>query len=74
MTNVKKWEDKENWVEIDVDLCVGAAECVSMCPSGVYNLEEDGKVSAENIWGCIQCMACQDSCPNNAILNHSAWE
>ena len=73
MTKVKKWEDDENWVEINLDLCVGAAECVNICPSGVYSLS-DGKVTAENIGGCIQCMACQDSCPNNALLNHSAWE
>lgn len=73
MTNVKKWEDNQNWVEIDLDLCEGAAECVNICPSGVYSLR-DGKVTAENIGGCAQCMACQDSCPNKALLNHSAWE
>jgi NAD-dependent dihydropyrimidine dehydrogenase PreA subunit len=73
MTNIKKWEDNGNWVEIDLDLCSGVSECVNICPSGVYILH-DGKVSAENIGGCIQCMACQMSCPNNALLNHSAWE
>ena len=73
MTNIKKWEDNQNWVEIDLDLCLGAAECVNTCPSEVYSLR-DGKVTAENIGECVQCMACQDSCPNNALLNHSAWE
>ncbi len=73
MTNIKKWEDNEHWVEIDLDLCVGAAECVKVCPSEVYRLVE-GKVVAENIGECAQCLACQGSCPANAILNHSAWE
>lgn len=73
MTNVKIWEDNENWVEIDLDLCLGVGECVNVCPSGVYSLI-DGKVAAENISGCVKCMACQDLCPNKAILNHSAWE
>ncbi len=73
MTNIKKWEDNENWVEVDLDLCIGAAECVNVCPSEVYRLV-DGKVVAENIGQCVQCLACQGSCPVNAILNHSAWE
>ena len=73
MANVKKWEENDHWVEIDLDRCRGVAECVNVCPSGVYTLRE-GKVVAENIGGCAQCSACQDSCPNNAILKHSAWE
>ena len=73
MTNIKKWGNSENWVEIDLDLCSGIGECVNVCPSEVYTLI-DGKVSAENIDECARCMACQGSCPNNAILNHSAWE
>ena len=73
MTNIKKWEDNEHWVEIDLDLCVGAAECVNVCPSEVYRLVE-GKVVAENIGECVQCLACQGACPADAILNHSAWE
>ena len=73
MANKKKWEDNGKWVEIDLDLCAGAAECVNVCPSEVYSLV-DGKVVAENIGECVQCLACQGSCPANAILSHSAWE
>jgi NAD-dependent dihydropyrimidine dehydrogenase PreA subunit len=73
MTNIQKWDDNENWVEIDLDRCMGTEECVNVCPSAVYSLI-DGKVTAENIGGCIQCQACQNSCPNDALLNHSAWE
>lgn len=72
MVNVKKWEDQDHWVEIDLDLCVGAADCVNGCPVEVYELI-DGKVVAENIGECTDCMACLDVCPTNAILNHSAW-
>ena len=73
MTNIKKWEDLEHWVEIDLNLCVGAGECVDICPVDVYELI-DGKVDATNIGECTDCLACQDICPTNAILNHSAWE
>ncbi|MFW9896961.1 MAG: 4Fe-4S dicluster domain-containing protein [Candidatus Thorarchaeota archaeon] len=72
MVTIKKWEEEEHWVEIDLDLCVGAAECVNVCPEEVYELI-DGKVVAENIGNCTDCMACLDVCPTNAILNHSAW-
>lgn len=72
MANIKKWEDGEHWVEIDLTLCVGAAECVNICPVEVYELI-DGKVIAENIGECTDCLACLDVCPTNAILDHSAW-
>ncbi len=72
MVNIKKWEVQDHWVEIDLDLCVGAADCVDVCPVDVYELI-DGKVIAENIGDCTDCMACLDVCPTSAILNHSAW-
>ena len=73
MSDIKKWEDEDRWVEVDLTLCVGAGECVIVCPVQVYELD-DGKVVAENIGECIECMACQDVCPTNAILKHSAWK
>jgi NAD-dependent dihydropyrimidine dehydrogenase PreA subunit len=73
MVDIKKWEDNEHWVEIDLDLCIGAAECIDVCPVEVYDLV-DGKVVAENIGECTDCLACEGVCPTNAILKHSAWE
>ena len=72
IVNVKKWEYEDHWVEIDLDKCVGVGECVDVCPVEVYELI-DGKVIADNIGACTNCMACQDVCPTNAILQHSAW-
>ena len=72
MPNIKKWEENDHWVEIDLDQCVGVGECVNVCPVEVYELV-NGKVIAENIAECTDCMACQDVCPTKAILNHSAW-
>ncbi|MBY9008031.1 MAG: ferredoxin family protein [Candidatus Lokiarchaeota archaeon] len=72
MTNIKKWEDNDHWVEIDLDLCIGAGDCIEVCPVDVYDFLNN-KVDAENIGECTDCMACQDVCPNDAILKHSAW-
>jgi len=72
MTQIKKWEDSDHWVKIDLDLCVGAGECVNVCPVNVYELV-DGKVKADNIGTCTDCGACQGVCPTNAILKHSTW-
>jgi len=68
----KKWESNDHWVEINLDLCQGAGDCVEVCPVEVYDLD-DGIVNATNIGECIDCMACQDICPYDAILKHSAW-
>jgi NAD-dependent dihydropyrimidine dehydrogenase PreA subunit len=68
-----RWDDGEHWVEIDLELCQGAGDCVEVCPVLCYELI-NGKVNAENIGECIECMACQDICPYEAILRHSAWD
>jgi NAD-dependent dihydropyrimidine dehydrogenase PreA subunit len=72
MSNVKRWEEADQWVEIDVGLCTGAGQCVDVCPADVYQVVE-GKVKADNIGECVECGACQDECPSNAILSHWAW-
>ncbi len=72
MTKIKKWQKGVLWVEVDLDLCIGAEACVEICPVNVYELVE-GKVVAENIGECTECTQCQGVCPTNAILNHSAW-
>ncbi|MBA7638477.1 hypothetical protein ES703_46133 [subsurface metagenome] len=45
--NIKKWEESDHWVEIDLDRCVGADECVEIYPVEVYGLI-NGNLIAEN--------------------------
>ena len=73
MPNIKKWEETDHWVEINIDLCIGAGECINICPMSVYEII-NGKLVANNIIECIECGACRDVCPNKAILRHWAWE
>ena len=72
MSNVKKFESADIWVEIDLDLCNGTGACVDVCPVGVYEVE-GSKVNAGNIGECAECGSCKDECPNGAILGHSVW-
>lgn len=73
MAKIKKYEKDEKWVEIDLELCKGAAECENWCPIGVYVIEEE-KATAPNIEDCIGCGACQRVCPTQAIVRHWAWK
>lgn len=69
---VKKWEGTDNdvTIEVDYDKCEGAAECVDVCPVGVYELVDD-KATAPNIDECIECCACVEACPTGAITHSS---
>ncbi|MCR6624273.1 MAG: 4Fe-4S binding protein [archaeon YNP-LCB-024-027] len=57
-------------IEIDHDKCIGAGECVRVCPTSVYKLV-NGKSVVENIDNCIQCCACVVACPTQAIKHSS---
>jgi ferredoxin len=70
--DVRKWKSKKIGVVIEVDYgkCQGIGKCVEVCPAGVYEIV-DGKATAPNIDGCVQCCACQGACPVIAIKHHS---
>lgn len=72
MSDIKRYESGDLWVEIDLDLCVAAGECVEVCPVEVYAIA-DGKVNADQIAECTECGLCEGVCPTDAILKHSAW-
>ncbi|NVM04380.1 MAG: ferredoxin family protein [Candidatus Helarchaeota archaeon] len=55
-------------IKVDIDKCTGCGTYVDLCPSGVYQLDNAAgktKVVAED--ESIECLACQDQCPENAI-------
>ena len=69
-----EWHGDENdvTIKIDHDRCVGAEECVNVCPAGVYVMV-DGKANAQNVADCIECGAGQGVCPEDAIW-HSVYD
>lgn len=72
MANKQRYEEDDLWVEIDLDLCTAAGECVDVCPEDCYVIV-DGKVNAKNIGDCTECAACDGVCPTDAILGHCSW-
>ncbi|MEE8402463.1 MAG: 4Fe-4S binding protein [Candidatus Hydrothermarchaeaceae archaeon] len=68
-TVIKTYES-EVTIKIDHDKCTGAGECVDVCPVEVFELV-DGKSTAPKVDECIECCACVESCPSNAIEHSS---
>ena len=53
-------------VKINKDTCIGAGECVLVCPVDVFEIVNNkGKVTGEE-W-CIGCESCMEVCPAHAI-------
>jgi NAD-dependent dihydropyrimidine dehydrogenase PreA subunit len=60
-------------VAVDLDLCVGDAACIEVCPVDVFEewYEQnplDKKVIPEREQDCIYCFGCEAVCPKSAIL------
>ena len=51
---------------VDKDTCIGCGACVSMCPVGAIQFDENGKASI-NPEICIKCRTCEGVCPVSAI-------
>lgn len=56
--------------EVDREKCIGCGTCVSVCPMGVFELQEvEGKMVAVPVKAesCVACRACEGQCPVGAI-------
>jgi NAD-dependent dihydropyrimidine dehydrogenase PreA subunit len=53
-------------VTVDYEKCDGCEECVNLCPSEVFQMN-DGKSDPHQASECVNCLTCVESCPNDAI-------
>jgi len=53
-------------ITINLKKCNGCGTCVNVCPVNVYELK-GGKSVAARPNDCIECKACEVSCPTGAI-------
>jgi len=67
---VKEFKSDTVVIKVDFDKCKGHGECVEVCPASVYELK-DGKSYATNITECVECCACVEACPEDAIEHSS---
>jgi NAD-dependent dihydropyrimidine dehydrogenase PreA subunit len=51
---------------IDYGKCKNCETCITICPVGVF-AKEAKKTIVKNPSECIQCRACEASCPQKAI-------
>ena len=66
----KEFKEGEYTITIDYDKCTGSGECVIACPVEIFEVT-DGKAIAKNVGECIECCACTNACPNEAIEHSS---
>ncbi|MBI4843742.1 MAG: 4Fe-4S binding protein [Nitrospirae bacterium] len=53
-------------VTVDKSKCDGCEECVNLCPSEVFQMQ-DGKSEPVKPDECVFCLTCVEGCPNSAI-------
>ncbi len=51
---------------VDLKKCKGAGTCAEVCPTNVLEIK-DGKSVVARPEDCIECRACEASCPHAAI-------
>ncbi len=54
-------------IELNKELCVGCSMCTTVCPHGVFRVNEK-KAEFVDRDGCMECGACAMNCPVEAIL------
>jgi NAD-dependent dihydropyrimidine dehydrogenase PreA subunit len=55
---------------ISEELCEKCGDCVALCPYDVFETETSSIIVAHPE-DCIECTACAENCPHNAISLNS---
>ena len=66
----KEYDEGDIKITVDYDKCTGAEECVTACPVEIFEVV-DGKAIVKNVGECIECCACVNACPREAIEHSS---
>lgn len=66
----KEFVTNDMKIIIDFDKCTGSGECAIACPVDIFEVK-DGKALVDNIEECVECCACVNACPKEAIEHSS---
>ena len=53
-------------VEVDPEKCVSCEECIEVCPSDVFEMQDEKSVPV-NEEECVGCESCVEACESGAI-------
>jgi Pyruvate/2-oxoacid:ferredoxin oxidoreductase delta subunit len=53
-------------LQLDEEKCTGCAMCLLVCPHAVLSMN-DGHAQIENRDACMECGACAQNCPTEAV-------
>lgn len=53
-------------LRLEEEKCTGCGICVSVCPHGVFEVDE-GKARVADRDSCMECGACEKNCPLEAV-------
>ncbi len=69
---IKSWKSEllKLTIEINLNKCTGCGNCITECPSDVFELIND-KSACITIDDCVECCECVDACPEKAIKHSS---
>lgn len=54
-------------LKIDAEKCNGCRTCQTVCPHEVITFNRDSKAEVTFLDGCMECGACANNCPTEAI-------
>ncbi len=54
-------------LSLDSSKCIGCSRCIEVCPHGVFRMN-DRKAEIYNRDLCMECGACMQNCPAEAVV------
>ena len=75
--NLEEAADEKKRILLDLDVCAGCLNCVSICPHNIWAINEETRATSlvqSNVGKCTVDMACVESCPSGAIEIIPAFE